>query len=188
MSRPSPAILPLAHGRFVAGHQGLVLVALVRRRRRRHPALEAANPRDSRPRSGSAKPFQSGPQVPVNQTFEVPFNQQLPIDTVVQIQRELPVIGLINFDLRSRQRSRSICASRSRSANPCPSTPARAGPVLPDVPVTASPKSPSRAQLNAIARSPCSAASPGKIRFLPELISRSDATGDQLRRFAQIWR
>ena len=37
--------------------------------------------------------------VPVNQTFEVPFNQQLPIDTVVQIQRELPVVGLINFDL-----------------------------------------------------------------------------------------
>jgi hypothetical protein len=37
--------------------------------------------------------------VPVNQSFDVPFVQQLPIDTVVQIQRELPVIGLINFDL-----------------------------------------------------------------------------------------
>ena len=37
--------------------------------------------------------------VPVNQAFEVPFNQQLPIDTVIKLQRELPVIGLVNFDL-----------------------------------------------------------------------------------------
>lgn len=37
--------------------------------------------------------------VPISQTLEVPVNQQIPIDTVVRVQRELPVLGALNVDL-----------------------------------------------------------------------------------------